>query len=94
MPSAFRLKHRKSWGQVGITAKREYTKPYRNEELNEKIIGFAKDKMHACCFGIRQARTVDAFDALKKKWKNSLGEELPDETKRSSVITLANCNIM
>lgn len=34
-------------GLVGITAKREYTKPYRNEELNEKITAFAKDKMYA-----------------------------------------------
>ena len=33
--------------KVGVTAKRQYTKPYRNEELNEKIIAFAKDKMYA-----------------------------------------------
>ena len=30
--------------KVGSTTKREYTKPYRNEALNEKIIAFAQDK--------------------------------------------------
>ena len=33
--------------KVGVKGKREYTKPYRNEELNEKITAFAKDKMLA-----------------------------------------------
>ena len=32
---------------VGSNVKRDYTKPYRNEELNEKISAFAKDKMYA-----------------------------------------------
>src|SRR5688572_18940827 len=32
---------------LGIITKREYTKPYRNEELNDKITAFARDKMHA-----------------------------------------------
>ncbi len=28
---------------VGITGKREYTKPYRNEELKEKIYSYGKE---------------------------------------------------
>jgi polyribonucleotide nucleotidyltransferase len=68
--------------QLGITAKREYTKPYRNEELNEKITAFAKDKMYAIssAASAKHERT-DAFDALKKEVKEFLGEELPDADK-------------
>ena len=68
--------------KLGITAKREYTKPYRNEELNEKIIGFAKDKMHAIAASASaKHERSDAFDALKEELKTFLGEELPDEDK-------------
>ncbi|HAO47594.1 MAG TPA: polyribonucleotide nucleotidyltransferase [Chitinophagaceae bacterium] len=68
--------------KLGITAKREYTKPYRNEELNQKIIGFAKDKMHAisASASAKHERSA-AFDALKEEVKTFLGEELPDEDK-------------
>ena len=67
---------------LGNIAKREYTKPYRNEELDEKIIAFAKDKMYAISSAAseKHARS-DAFDALKKEVKEFLGEELPDEDK-------------
>ena len=68
--------------KVGITAKREYTKPYRNEELNEKIIVFAKDKMYAISSAASaKHERSDAFDALKKEVKEFLGEELPAEDK-------------
>jgi polyribonucleotide nucleotidyltransferase len=67
---------------VGITAKRDYTKPYRNEELNEKIIAFAKDKMYAISSSASaKHERSDAFDALKKEVKVFLGEELPAEDK-------------
>ncbi len=68
--------------KVGATTKRDYTKPYRNEELNEKITGFAKDKM----LQIASAATAknerkEAFDKLLEETKEHLGEELPDEDK-------------
>lgn len=67
---------------VGITTKREYTKPYRNEELNAKITAFAKDKMYA----ISAAATAkhersDAYKALHKEVVEFLGADLPDEDK-------------
>ncbi|HMU10520.1 MAG TPA: polyribonucleotide nucleotidyltransferase [Ferruginibacter sp.] len=67
---------------IGISAKREYTKPYRNEELNAKITAFAKDKMHAisAAASAKHERAA-AFDALKDEVKTFLGEELPDEDK-------------
>ena len=67
---------------VGVTAKREYAKPYRNEELDQKITAFAKDKMYAIASAAsaKHERSA-AFDALKKEVKEFLGEELPDEDK-------------
>ena len=68
--------------QVGITAKREYTKPYRNEDLDAKIVAFAKDKMYAISSSASaKHERSDAFDALKKEVKEFLGEELPSEDK-------------
>src|SRR6185312_3152381 len=68
--------------KVGAKEKREYAKPHRNEELNQKIIDFAKTKMHdisssATSKGERQ----EAFDALLQEVTSHLGEELPDEDK-------------
>ncbi|HMK04290.1 MAG TPA: polyribonucleotide nucleotidyltransferase, partial [Ferruginibacter sp.] len=65
---------------VGSNTKRDYTKPYRNEELNEKIIGFARDKMHAISSAASAKHDrSDAFDLLKEEVKTFLGEELPEE---------------
>lgn len=67
---------------VGITTNRAYTKPYRNEELNEKITAFAKDKMHAISAkGTSKHERSDAFAALKEEVVSYLGEELPEEDK-------------
>lgn len=67
---------------VGVTQKREYTKPYRNEELYEKIKAFAQDKMHAIASSASaKHERSDAFKALESDLKAYLGEELPDEDK-------------
>ena len=68
---------------VGSQTKRDYTKPYRNEELDAKIQAFAKDKMYAISSAASAKHDrSDAFDALKKEVKEHLGEELPDEDKK------------
>jgi polyribonucleotide nucleotidyltransferase len=67
---------------VGSAVKRAYTKPYRNEELYEKITAFAKDKMYAISSAASaKHERSDAFDALKKEVKEFLGEELASEDK-------------
>ncbi|HEY9340221.1 MAG TPA: polyribonucleotide nucleotidyltransferase [Hanamia sp.] len=68
--------------KVGVTAKREYAKPYRNEELNQKIIAFAKDKL----FAIASAATSknerkESFDKLVDEITAYLGEDLTEEDK-------------
>jgi polyribonucleotide nucleotidyltransferase len=67
---------------VGAPAKREYTKPYRNEALDAKITEFAKEKMHAIAASASAKHERSAkFDALKTEVKTFLGEDLPDEDK-------------
>jgi polyribonucleotide nucleotidyltransferase len=68
--------------KVGAKNKREYAKPYRNEELNEKIISFATDKVRAIASSAsaKHARQ-DAFDNLKNEIVEFLGEDLPDADK-------------
>jgi polyribonucleotide nucleotidyltransferase len=68
--------------KAGAKPKREYAKPYRNEELDKKIIAFAKDKMYA----ISSAATAkherqEAFEKLADELTEYLGEDLPDEDK-------------
>ncbi|MEO7522712.1 MAG: polyribonucleotide nucleotidyltransferase [Ferruginibacter sp.] len=67
---------------LGNLPKRTYTKPYRNEELNEKISAFARDKMYtiSAAASAKHERT-DAYAALKDEVKAYLGEELADEDK-------------
>jgi polyribonucleotide nucleotidyltransferase len=68
--------------KVGIKAKREYKKPYRNEELNEKITAFAKDKMYAIAAkASAKDERKEAFDQLVIEIQEFLGEELPVEDK-------------
>ena len=68
---------------VGITSKRDYKKPYRNEELNEKISAFAKDKMHAIASAASEKhQRSDAFKALHDEVVTFLGEELSDADKK------------
>ncbi len=67
---------------VGISAKRDYTKPYRNEALNEKITEFAKAKMHAIATNASaKHERSDAFKALHDEIVAFLGDDLPDEDK-------------
>ena len=68
--------------KVGVKGKREYTKPYRNEALDEKIIAFAKDKMLAIASAATEKHErKEAFDKLLEEINEYLGEELPDEDK-------------
>ncbi len=68
---------------VGITKNREYTKPYRNEELEQKIISLAKDKMHAIAIAkTAKHERADAFKALEDEVKTTLGDELPEEDQK------------
>ena len=67
---------------VGSATKRDYTKPYRNEELNEKITAFARDKMLAISASASaKHERSDAYKALHQEVVEFLGTELPDADK-------------
>lgn len=66
----------------GITGKRDYPKPYANEELEKKVNELAKDKMYAIAkSGTSKHERGDAFAALLAEVKEALGE-LADEDKK------------
>ena len=70
---------------VGVTTKRDYTKPYRNEELDAKIIAFAKDKMYAIASAASaKHERSDAFSKLYDEVKTHFGEDetLTDADKK------------
>ena len=67
---------------VGVTSKRDYKKPYRNEELNERIKAFAKDKMYAISASASaKHERSDAYKLLQQELVAHLGEELASEDK-------------
>ena len=65
-----------------VFAKRDYTKPYRNPELEQRITEFAKDKMHAIASAAspKHVRSA-AFAALHDEVVAHLGADLPDGDK-------------
>ncbi len=71
---------RELWEMVGSPAKRDYTKPYRNEELNEKITQFAADKIYQVAKSAmaKQDRS-DALKAIGVELVEFLGEQLPED---------------
>lgn len=68
---------------VGVTGKRDYKKPEGSEEINEKVIAFAKDKIYQISkAGSNKNERSAAFDALKQEVVASLGEEATDLQKK------------
>ena len=67
---------------VGAGKKRDYTKPYRNEEIKTKVYDFATEKVLAIAQGsLAKSVRQDAFKALGEEVKTFMGEELADEDK-------------
>lgn len=69
--------------QVGITSKRDYKKPESDQELNEKVIAFAKQKVYdiARKGSSKNDRTV-AFSQVRDELLLHLGTELTDVQKK------------
>ncbi len=64
----------------GITSKRDYTKPEHKEDLQQKVIAFAKDRVYQIAkAGSGKHERTDAFDVLKDEMITAiLGEEPED----------------
>ncbi|MBS1948686.1 MAG: polyribonucleotide nucleotidyltransferase [Bacteroidetes bacterium] len=68
---------------AGITGKRDYKKPEQNEELNNKVTAFAKEKVYEISRkGSSKNERTDAYAKLKEELVTSLGEESSDELKK------------
>jgi len=69
------------WEMCGSPAKRDYAKPYRNEELNQTIAAFAKDKVYQVAkSAVGKHERSAAFKAIGVELVQHLGE-LADEDK-------------
>ncbi len=67
------------WEMCGSPAKRDYTRPYRNEELQSKIESLAKDKILAVAkAAYSKHERGDAFKTIEAEVVEALGE-LPEE---------------
>ncbi len=68
------------WELVGSPAKRDYTKPYRNDELNEKIAAFSTEKIYAVAKSAAAKHDrSDALKAIGKEVVEHLGELTPED---------------
>jgi len=69
--------------KVGVKEKRDYKKPETNEELNEKVKAFTRDKIYQISkAGSSKHQRSEAFDQLKKEFIESLGAEVTDADKK------------
>jgi len=69
--------------KAGVTGKRDYTKPVTNDELQQKVIAFARDRIYAISRkGSSKHERSDAYDVLKDELIASLGEEVTDADKK------------
>ena len=73
--SEYRSKHRMDLREkVGVKEKRDYKKPETNEELNEKVNAFAKDKIYQISkAGSSKHERSEAFDAVEKRTDRKSG---------------------
>ena len=67
----------------GITTKRDYPKPDTHDEIHQKVIALAKEKIYTISkSGTSKADRSLAFDTLKKEVVASFGEEVTDKEKK------------
>ena len=76
---------------VGVGPKREYKKPEHDEELRQKVVAFATDKIAQCSrANLPKQQRKDFFKKVQEDLKAMLiqeanlpeGEDLPDDTKK------------
>lgn len=69
--------------KVGVTGKRDYTKPVVNEEVLQKVTAFAKDKVYEISKSASAKHNrSEAYDKLKEELVASFGEEVEDDVKK------------
>ena len=73
--------------KVGITTKREYTKPYTNPEFEATIATFGTKRIYDIAKGaLGKHERGDAFKAVKEDFKAQFGEENPLPAEDAALI--------
>ena len=68
--------------KVGVTSKRDYTKPVQKEDLQQKVAGF-KDRVHQISkSALPKSQRSDAYDQIRQELLDNLGEDPADEDKK------------
>jgi len=66
-----------------VAGKRDYKKPEQNEEIQQKVYAFAKDKVYAISKSASaKSERYDAYAVVKDELIASLGEEATDKDKK------------
>ena len=66
--------------QKGVSTKRDYEKPVQNEELRQRVVSFAKDRINQISRSASsKAVRSEEMDKIKTELVESLGEEPSDE---------------
>ncbi len=69
--------------KVGVTGKREYTKPHQSEEIKSKVSEFAKERVGLIArSGSSKHARSEAFSTVKEELIASLGEDATDSDKK------------
>lgn len=69
--------------KVGVTTKRDYTKPVVNEEVQQKVNAFATERVYQISKSASAKHDrSDAYDKLKEELIASFGEEIEDDVKK------------
>ena len=73
--------------KAGAGAKREYTKPYTNPELEAQIEAYAKDRIYAVAKGaLPKHERGDAFKAIKTEYQAQFTEENPMKPEDAALV--------
>lgn len=68
--------------KIGITSKRDYTKPIEKEDIQQKVAS-VKDKVYEISkSALPKSQRSDAYDEIQKQLVDSLGEDPTDEDKK------------
>ncbi|MDE3236325.1 MAG: polyribonucleotide nucleotidyltransferase [Bacteroidota bacterium] len=69
--------------KVGVKGKRDYKKPEQNEEIQQKVIAFAKERVYQISKSASaKHERSEAYDKVKEELIASLGEEASDLDKK------------
>ncbi|MBC7829171.1 MAG: polyribonucleotide nucleotidyltransferase [Chitinophagaceae bacterium] len=68
--------------KMGVTSKRDYTKPVQKEDLQEKVSAMKEQVYQISKSALPKAQRSDSYDEVRKQLLDSLGEDTSDADKK------------